>query len=145
VPQAPLRALQAPDRRAGQARVGGVPAEAARCLQRVLEAHCSVPPIQHNRGIWQHLALQAPKASIAVAQHRRGRVRTHAGCGERLPECLGRDGRARAREREAVLGAIGMDHLARNHLEAAPLCPVPAAHIAAIEPDHDRTAGRRCC
>jgi len=38
-----------------------------------------------------------------------------------------------------------MDHLARNHLEAAPLCPVPIAHVAAIQSDHDRTAGRRCC
>ena len=44
-------------------------------------------------------------------------------------------------EGEAVLGAIGVDHLARDHLEVAPLPPVPVAHVAAIEPDHDG-AGR---
>ena len=40
---------------------------------------------------------------------------------------------------------IGGDDLARDHLEVAPLGPVPMAHVAAIQPDHDRTAGRLCC
>jgi hypothetical protein len=37
-----------------------------------------------------------------------------------------------------VLGTVGTDHLARDHLEAAPLAPVPVAHVAAVQPDHDR-------
>ena len=35
-----------------------------------------------------------------------------------------------------MLGTPGVDHLARNHLEGA-LRPAPAAHVAAIEPNHD--------
>ena len=142
VPQAPLRTLQAANRLVGEARVGRARAEAAGRLQRVLEAHRGVPPVEHDRGVRQHLALQPPQPGIAVAQHRRGRVRAHARRGERLPERLGRGHRAVAGEGEAVLVAIGVDHLARDHLEVAPLPPVPAAHVAAIEPDHDG-AGRR--
>ena len=36
-----------------------------------------------------------------------------------------------------MLGATSVDDLARDHLEAAPLAPVPATHVAAIQPDHD--------
>ena len=46
-------------------------------------------------------------------------------------------------EGEAVLGALGVDDLARNHLEVA-LRPVPAAHVATVEPNHDRAGRRRC-
>jgi len=38
---------------------------------------------------------------------------------------------------------IGMDDLARDHLEMVLLLPVPAAHIAAIKTNHD-DAGRLC-
>ncbi|MBV9750044.1 MAG: hypothetical protein JO157_14635 [Acetobacteraceae bacterium] len=38
-----------------------------------------------------------------------------------------------------MLGAIGMDHLARDHLEAAPLGPVPIAHVAAVDADDNGT------
>src|SRR3954470_3906803 len=40
-----------------------------------------------------------------------------------------------AGEGEAVLGALGVDHFARDHLEVTLLLPMPAAHVAAIEPD----------
>jgi hypothetical protein len=40
-----------------------------------------------------------------------------------------------------VLGAVGIDHLARDHLEVALLLPMAAAYVAAIEPNHDG-AGR---
>jgi hypothetical protein len=43
---------------------------------------------------------------------------------------------------EAVLDAIGVDHLARTHLEMALLLLVPAAHVAAVKPDHHGAAGR---
>jgi hypothetical protein len=103
----------------GEGRVGRARAEAAGRLQRVLEAHGGVPPVQHDRGTRQRLALQPPQPGIAVAQHRRRRVRPHPGRGERLPERLGRGRRAVAGEGEAVLGALGVDHLARDHLEVA--------------------------
>jgi hypothetical protein len=35
------------------------------------------------------------------------------------------------------LGAIGIDHLARDHLKMTLLLPVPTTHVAAIKPDHD--------
>jgi hypothetical protein len=35
------------------------------------------------------------------------------------------------------MDAVSIDHLARDHLEVAPLLAVPAAHVAAVEPDHD--------
>jgi len=34
---------------------------------------------------------------------------------------------------------VRVDHLARAHLEVTLLLPVPAAHIAAIETNHDAT------
>ena len=40
-----------------------------------------------------------------------------------------------------MLHASGVDHLARDHLEVALLLAVSAAHVAAVEPDHDG-AGR---
>ncbi len=141
MPQAPLRPFQAPDCRVGEARLGRARAEAAGGLQGVLEAHRGVPPIQHRRGVRQDLALQLPEAGIAVAQHRRGRLRVHARRGECPPERLGRGHLAVADIGETVLGAVGTDHLARGHLEAAPRVPVPVAHVAAVQPDDDR-AGR---
>ncbi len=86
----------------------------------------------------------APHAAAARArQHRRRRVRIHPGRRECLPERLGRSCLAVAGEGEAVLGTTGVDHLARDHLEVA-LRPVPAAHVAAIKPDHDRAGWLRC-
>src|SRR3954464_3624431 len=57
VPQAPLRAVQAANRRVSEVGVGHACAETPRHLQRVLEAHGGVPPVQHDRGTRQHLAL----------------------------------------------------------------------------------------
>ena len=97
-----------------------------------------MPPIQHDRGGRQRLALQPPQPGIAVAQHRRRRVGVHPGRGERLRERVGRDRLAVAGESEAGLAAIGVDHLARDHLEMALLLPVPAADVAAIKSNHHR-------
>ena len=107
------------------------------------EQASSTPTIKHHRSPWQHLALQLPQTRVAVAQHRRRRVRVHTHDGERRPERLGRGSRARAGEGEAVLGAIGMDDLARDHLETAPLGPVPMAHVAAVNADDNGTACRQ--
>ena len=104
----------------------------------MLETHRDVPPVEHDRRLWQRLALHPPQPGIAVAQHRRRRVRLHASHGERLLERVGRDHRAVAREREARLDAIGVDHLAGDHLKMALLLAVPTADIAAIKSDHDR-------
>src|SRR3954471_18140391 len=70
VPQAPLRAFQAANRLVGEVGVGRACAKAAGRLPRVLEAHGSVPPVQHDHGPRQRLALQPPQPGIAVAQHR---------------------------------------------------------------------------
>jgi hypothetical protein len=101
VPQAPLRPFQAAHRSFSQeGRVGRGPAEAAGGLQRVLEAHRGVPPVEHDCGARQHLALQPPQPGIAVAQHGRGRVRVDARPGERLAERLGRAGTVKLSDRE---------------------------------------------
>src|SRR4051794_6066178 len=50
VPEAPLRALKDGRCIAHEVSVGRAPAEAAGRLQRVLKAHGSVPPVQHDRG-----------------------------------------------------------------------------------------------
>ena len=42
-----------------------------------------------------------------------------------------------------MLGAIGVDHLARDHLEMALLLSVPTAHVAAVKPHH-HSADLRC-
>ena len=47
--------VQSADHLGGQRR-----AKAASGLQGVFEAHRGVPPVQHNCGFWQRLALQAP-------------------------------------------------------------------------------------
>src|SRR5271165_4076381 len=133
VPQAPLRTLQATNRLVGKRLVG----QAARRLQRMLEARGDVPLVQHQRGRRQRLALQPPQPGITIAQHRRRRVRVHASRTERLRERFGRDRLAVAGEGEAVPGAIGVDHLACDYLEMALLLPVPAAHVAAVKPNHD--------
>jgi len=111
-------------------------------LDSVLKAYSGVPPVQHDRGARQRLTLQPPQPGIAVAQHRCRCVRTHPGRGKRLPERLGCGRRAVAGEGEAVLGAPGVDDLARDHLEVA-LRPVPAADVAAIKPNHDGSGRRR--
>jgi hypothetical protein len=70
MPKPPLRTLQSANRLGGQVCVGH--AKAASGLQGVFEAHRRVPPIQHDCGVRQRLALQPPQPGIAVAQHRRG-------------------------------------------------------------------------
>ena len=117
-------------------------AKAAGGLQRVLEAHRGMPPVEHDRGVRQRLALQPPQPGIAVAQHRRRRVRRHAGHCERLLERVGGDRGAVARESEAGLAALSVDHLAGDHLKMPLVLPVPAADIAAIKPNND---GFGCC
>jgi hypothetical protein len=42
-----------------------------------------------------------------------------------------------------MLATIGPDHLARDHLEAAPLVPVAVAQVAAVNADDNRTRRRR--
>ena len=91
VPQAPLRTLQSANRRVGQGRVGRASAKAAGRLQRVLEAHRGVPPVEHDHGLRQRLVLQPPQPGIAVAQHRRRRVRLHTSRGKRLLERVRRN------------------------------------------------------
>ncbi|MGI4795528.1 MAG: hypothetical protein ACRYG8_15925 [Janthinobacterium lividum] len=140
MPQAPLRTLQAANRLVCEVRVDRTCAEAAGRLQHVLEAHGRVPPVQHDRGVGQRLALQSPQPGIAVAQHGRRCVHMHSGHGERLLERLGCGRLAIAGEGEAVLGTIGTDDLARDHLEVPLVPPVPAAHVAAIETNHDGAA-----
>src|ERR671933_792993 len=141
MPQAPLRAFQVANRVVGEGRVSRACAEATGRLQYVLEAHGSVPPVQHDRGTRQRLALQPPQPGTAVAQYGRWHVRLYPGRHERLPERRGRGRRAVTGEGEAVLDATSVDDLARDHLEVA-LRLVPAAHVATVEPDHDG-AGRR--
>src|SRR5271166_5274000 len=137
VPQAPLRTLQSSNRLVGQALVGRACAEATGRLQRVLEAHRGVPPVEHDRGVGQRLALQPPQPGVAVAQHGRRRVLLHASRGERLLERVGGDRGAVARESETGLEAMSVDHLACDHLKVTLLLPVPTADVAAIKPDHD--------
>jgi hypothetical protein len=60
MPKPPLRTLQSADRLGGQVCVGH--AKAASGLQCVFEAHRGGPPIQHDCGIRQRLALQAPQS-----------------------------------------------------------------------------------
>jgi hypothetical protein len=62
----PLRPLQSANRLGGHVCVGH--AKAASGLQCVFEAHRGVPPIQHDGGIRQRLALDAPQSDITVAQ-----------------------------------------------------------------------------
>src|SRR5271165_4919270 len=42
-------------------------AKTAGRLQRVLETHRGMPPVEHDRGVRQRLALQPPQTGIAVA------------------------------------------------------------------------------
>jgi hypothetical protein len=135
VPQAPLRPLQSASRLGGQVCISR--AKAASGLQRVFEAYCSMPPIQHDCGICQRPALQPPQPSVAITQHRRRRVRGHAGQCERLLESIGRDHRAVARESEAGLVSFNVDYLAGDHLKVAFVLPVSAADVAAIKPNND--------
>src|SRR5271165_6183034 len=125
MPQAPFRTLQAANRLVGQVRAGCVCAKAAGRLQRV-------PPVQHDRGLRQRLALQPPQPGVAIAQHGCRCVRMYSGHGERLLERVGGDRGAVARESEAGLDAMSVDHLARDHLKMALLLPVSTADVAAI-------------
>src|SRR3954466_7785170 len=50
VPQAPLRPLEGADHPIDKASVGRARTEAAGGLQRVLEPHGDVPPVQHGEG-----------------------------------------------------------------------------------------------
>ena len=104
----------------------------------MFEAYRGVPPIQHDGGIRQCLALQPPQPDVAVAQHRRRGIRRHAGHCERLLERAGCTRRAVARESEAGLAALSADHLAGDHLKMPLVLSVPAADVAAIKPNYDR-------
>jgi hypothetical protein len=111
VPQAPFCPLQVANRFIGKVCAGRTRAETARRLQRVLKTNGDMPPIEHNRGCWQGLALHSPQPGITIAQHCRRRVGMHPGCIERLRECFGRGLLAVPGEGEAVLDAIGVDRL----------------------------------
>src|SRR5258708_924048 len=104
----------------------------------MLEAHGSVPPVEHDSGLRQRLALQPPQSGVAIAQHGRQCIRMYSGHGERLLERVGGDRGAVARESETELDAIGVDHLARDHLKMALLLPVSTADVAAIKSNYDR-------
>src|SRR5271166_5351590 len=120
-------------------------AKTAGRLQRVLETHRGMPPIEHDRGVRQRLALQPPQTGIAVAQHRRRRVCRYAGHGERLLERVGRDRGGIACESKAGLAALSVDHLACNHLKVTLVLAVPAADIAAIKGSVRTHASKRLC
>jgi len=76
---------------------------------------------------------------VAVAQHRRRRVRCHGGHCERLFERTGRNRRAVARESEAGLAALCVDYYASDHPKMALVLPMPAADVAAVKPNNDRS------
>jgi hypothetical protein len=65
-----------------------------------------VPPIQHDCGVRQRLALQPPQPGIAVAQHGCRCVRCHARYPERLLERTRCNRGAVAREGEAGLNRV---------------------------------------
>ena len=75
--QRPCHKRHFANRLVGQVHVGRARAKAAGRLQRVLEAHRGVPPVEHDRALRQRLVLQPPQPSIAVAQYRRRRIRLH--------------------------------------------------------------------
>jgi hypothetical protein len=54
-------------------------AEATRRLQRVIEAHGDVPPVQHDRAPGSVSRCKPPQPGITIAQHCRRRVRMLAG------------------------------------------------------------------
>jgi hypothetical protein len=64
MPNAPLRTFQSANHLGGQMCFGH--AKAASGLQRMLETHRGVPPVEHDRGVRQCLALQPPQPGIAV-------------------------------------------------------------------------------
>src|SRR3978361_726278 len=109
MPQAPLRPLQSANRLGCQFCVAR--AKTASGLQRVFETYRNMPPIEHNCSVQQRLALQPPQPGIAVAQHRRQRVRLYARHHERLLERTGCDHWAVARESEAGLVSVSVDYL----------------------------------
>src|SRR3978361_1252193 len=87
------------------------PPKTASGLQRVFKTYRNMPPIEHNCSVQQRLALQPPQPGIAVAQHRRQRVRLYARHHERLLERTGCDHWAVARESEAGLVSVSVDYL----------------------------------
>ena len=142
MPQAPLRALQSANRLDGQVCVGR--AKAASSLQSVFEAHRSVPPVKHDRGVRQRLALRPPQPGIAVAQHRRWRVRRYACRREDLLERIRCDRRRIACESRAGLAALSVNHLAGNHLKLLLVLAVLAADVAAVQSQNDGIGRPRC-
>jgi hypothetical protein len=113
-------------------------------LQRVFEAYCSLPPVKHDRDVRQRLALQPPQPGVAVAQHRRRRIRRHAGHCERLLESAGYNRWAVARESEAGRVSFSVDYFARDHLKTAFVLAAPAADVAAIKPNKDGFGWLHC-
>ncbi len=73
VPQAPLRSFDVAYRSTGEASIGRARTEAAGGLQRVLEPHGDVPPVQHGQGIRQHLTLHPPQPGIDAGSRSRPR------------------------------------------------------------------------
>ena len=65
MPKAPLRTLQSANRFGGQVCVGRT--KTACGPQRVFEAYRGMPPVEHDRGIRQCLALQPPQPGIPIA------------------------------------------------------------------------------
>src|SRR3954452_2867146 len=128
---------QAANRLIGEMCLGGAGAKAAGGLQRVFETHREMPPVEHDRGFGQRLTLQPPQPGIAVAQHRRRRVRVNSRGIERLLERIGDSYWGVADEGKTMLDSLSINNLTRDHLEVASFPAMPVAHIAAIKPDHD--------
>jgi hypothetical protein len=83
------------------------------------------------------MMLQAPQSGIAVAQHRRRRVRRHAGHSERPLERAGCNRRAVACESEAGRAALSADDPASDHFKMPLVLSVSAADVSAIKPHND--------
>jgi hypothetical protein len=135
--------VQAMNRRMRKIRVGRAGAKTPRRLQRVLKTNGNMPPIEHDCGGRQRLALQPPQPGITIAKHRRGvSACTPAAVSARANASAEAAWPLRAKAK-AVLGVAGVDHLARDHLEMALLLAEPAAHVATVKSDHHSAARRR--
>ena len=138
---APLRTLQSANRPVGQA-CWLVPRQ--RHEQPAARAR-SAP--RHATSRARQWPSAAPHAASATARRRRHTAPWPACPPARQPrpgavlERFGRNRGTVAREGEARLDAVGVDHLARYHLKVALLLPMATADVSAIKPNHD---GFRC-